>query len=161
MTKDIHYWVNYLKLSQHPEGGFFKETYRSEHVFTPEGYTGERSVSTSIYYMLGQNDFSSFHKLKSDEIWHYYFGDTARLHMIDSEGKYQIRDVGPNPEAGEAFQVLIPANTWFVAETLGEYSLVGCTVAPGFDFTDFNLSGRETMLELFPKHREIILRFTR
>ena len=161
MTKNIEYWVNYLKLSKHPEGGYYRETYRSQYSITPEGYPGERNVSTSIYYLLGQNDFSSFHRLKSDEIWHFYYGDSARIHMIDQEGKYQIRDVGSNPEAGEAFQVLIPSNTWFAAETLGEYSLVGCTVAPGFDFSDFNLSGRDNMLHLFPKYKEIILRFTR
>lgn len=158
--------IERLGLLPHPEGGFFKEIYRSEEVLQkqmlPQRFLGERNFSTSIYFLLANENKSHFHKIKSDEIWHFYSGTTLILHMIDSVGNYKCLKVGNDFEKNEIPQAVVPHGVWFAAEVedKNSYALVGCTVAPGFDFQDFELAKRENLLALFPMHSEVINKFT-
>lgn len=158
--------VNKLDFQPHPEGGYFKEVYRSEEEMKsedlPERYKSPRCFGTSIYYMLEGERFSSFHKLKSDEIWHFYLGSPIILHLINKEGKYSKVIVGQNVDEDEHLQFTIPHGTWFAAEVKDKssFSLVGCTVSPGFDFADFEMGERNNLIEMFPKFKDIIEKLT-
>jgi len=164
--KDAHYWIHNLSLSPHPEGGFFRETYRSKeivpHAALPNRFSGERHFSTMIYYLLQQGDFSAFHRLKSDECWHFYGGGPLDLHIL-SENRHQMIIIGTEVADGEYLQYTVPAGAWFASEPHkgSSYSLVGCTVSPGFDFVDFEMANRRGLIEEFPKHRDLITRLTR
>lgn len=151
--KSAKFWIEKLSLERHPEGGWFKEIYRSTEtipeISLPEGFSGSRNFSTSIYYLLERDDFSSFHRIKSDEIWHYYTGNSS-LEIISIEQvelKKQI--LGNQGEVNQNFQVVVPKNTWFAARLTNTkgYALAGCTVSPGFHFDDFEMAGRELILE--------------
>jgi uncharacterized protein len=158
--------INKLKLIPHPEGGFFNEIYRSEKIIKksslPDQFNGDRNYSTSIYYLLEGEHISFFHKLISDELWHFYKGSPLILHCLSCGIYLKIR-IGNNIERNESFQYLIQANTWFAAEVEDKksYTLVGCTVAPGFDYSDFELAKRKSLLTEFPQFEEIILKFTK
>jgi predicted cupin superfamily sugar epimerase len=164
--KNAEFWISHLELQKHPEGGYFREIYRSDETIgknnLPVRYQGERSFSTSIYFLLKAGEFSAFHKILSDEIWHFYQGDPVELFLISKSGNLQTLRLGNDPSEGEVFQLVIPNGTWFAARVSGKnYSLVGCTVAPGFDFTDFELAGKETLIQKFPRHQDIIDSLTR
>ena len=157
-----HYLKQKLQLQQHPEGGWFKEVYRSEGSFPTSilanDYSGERDFCTSIYYLLNGDEFSLFHKIKSDEVWHYYTGNSEIEIVLLKDGTLDKKIIGNGTE----FQVVIPKNTWFAAHlkyTSG-YALVGCTVSPGFHFDDFELGNRESLLEQFPFAKKEILLYT-
>lgn len=158
--------ITRFNLTEHPEGGYFKEAYRSngiiqnEHL-SPE-FVGDRNYSTSIYFLLTSNKFSAFHKINQDETWHFYKGSTLKLHMISPDGDYSFVMIGNNLEQDEQPQFVVPAGYWFAAEVLKEksYAFTGCTVAPGFDFKDFVLPKREELIQLFPQYSEIITRLT-
>jgi predicted cupin superfamily sugar epimerase len=160
-------WILHLNLLPHPEGGHYKELYRSgesikrEHL--PERFTGDRVFSTSIYYLLEQGDFSAFHRIKQDEIWHHYDGDGLEVHIIKPNGDYEIKKVGKNITNGEEPQVMIEAGDIFGSRPIAgtDYALLGCSVSPGFDFDDFELNHRDQLLELYPQHGAIILQLTR
>lgn len=166
MTEPVRKIVEKLELLPHPEGGFYKEVYRSEELIPKEGlaerFPDTRSISTSIYYLLEGENISHFHKIKSDEIWHFYAGTTLLLHQIDSGGKYSCIHVGNNFQNGEAPQALVMNGNWFAAEVKDKnsYALVGCTVAPGFDFADFELAVQKDLCNKFPQHKDLIKRFT-
>lgn len=159
--------VNKLNLLPHPEGGFYKETYRSEGLISEgslnEKFSGKRSYCTGIYFLLTKDNFSAFHKIKQDEMWHFYDGDPLAVHIIHSDGTYQKQLIGTNFSKGEVPQFVVPAGSWFAScvENGGKYSLVGCTVAPGFDFDDFELAQRDHLTTEFPKHKAIIESLTR
>jgi predicted cupin superfamily sugar epimerase len=165
--KNSLYWVNKLKLIKHPEGGYFKEVYRAsesikqEHL--PERYSGDRNFATSIYFLISSENFSAFHKIKSDETWHFYYGSPLTLHIIDNDGKYSKIMIGNNPEEGEVFQFTVASGDWFAAsvEKNNSYTLLGCTVAPGFHFDDFELGKRKEMIKKFPQYESVINKFTR
>lgn len=158
--KSAKFWIEKLGLQKHPEGGWFKEVYRSEDVVTsnalPKGFSGERNFSTSIYYLLEGDDFSAFHRIKSDELWHYYTG-TSCIEIVWIDGE-QIRKskVGSNIESNEYFQVVIPKNHWFAAHLLSKngFALVGCTVSPGFNFNDFEMADK-SLIEDFPELKDV------
>ncbi|MFA6979359.1 MAG: cupin domain-containing protein [Ignavibacteriaceae bacterium] len=160
------YWIHKLDLIKHLEGGYYKEIYRSEEVIAlealPDRYSGERNVSTSIYFMLDKEQVSHFHKLQSDEIWHFYYGGSLTIYMINESGNYSVQKLGRNLDEGEALQFVIPKCTWFAAEVNDKksFSLIGCTVAPGFDFADFELSKREELVKQFPQYKSLIERLT-
>lgn len=164
---NAEYWIEKLCLTKHPEGGWFKEVYRSseeikeEHL--PERYSGGRNHSTSIYFLLTSDTFSAFHKIKSDELWHFYTGSAVTVYMIDENGTYSEVNLGSNHEACEVFQCVMPRGVWFGAKVnqADSFSLVGCTVAPGFHFDDFELAKRDEMVKQFPQHKEIIEKLTR
>lgn len=155
-----------LDLIPHPEGGFYKETYRSaEEIYLNQsnnGIQGKRNQSTGIYFLLTADSFSAFHKIKQDEMWHFYSGSPLCLHTIDTARKHSKIIIGNDILQGQTPQFVVPANTWFAAHVLeGAFSLVGCTVSPGFDFKDFELPTRDSLISSFPEHRDIIIKLTR
>ncbi len=165
--RDAGYWIEKLQLEAHPEGGYFRQTYRADVIIEktalPASYSGDRAVSTAIYFLLEGKNFSAFHRLRSDEMWHFYAGDPLVVHVIGPEGKYSTILLGSDPEAGQVFQAVVKAGCWFashVADWKG-WALVGCTVAPGFDFEDFELGKREELVAKYPQHGEVIERLTR
>lgn len=167
MNSRIEELVHKLDLLPHPEGGFYKETYRSDGVIPQkelgDEFSGPRNYCTGIYFLLTEGNFSAFHKINQDEMWHFYEGDPLRVHMIDRTGTYTFQDIGLDLDAGQLPQCTVPAGVWFASEVAnaGNYSLVGCTVSPGFDFDDFELPSRSKLIGLFPDHKEIISRLTR
>ena len=164
--KTADYWIEKLEMNPHPEGGYFKEVYRAEEshsaVHLPERFGGDRSHSTSIYFLLKGDDVSKFHRIKSDEIWHFYEGASVTIYRITPDGELINVPVGRNMENGESLQTVIPAGDWFGAEVNdpGFFSLCGCTVAPGFHFDDFELAERDKLIKEFPQHTDIITRLT-
>jgi predicted cupin superfamily sugar epimerase len=163
--KSASYWVDAYQMKPHPEGGYYAETYRSAgsipHYALPEGFAGNRSFSTAIYFLLEPPHFSSLHRIQSDEIWHFYAGGPLEISVIDPSGDFRLIRLGSDPDAGEVFQAVVPAGSWFGARPVRTYALVGCTVAPGFDFSDFELGTRSGLLDLFPQHRDIVRQLTR
>ncbi len=138
------------------EGGYFRETYRSATV--KDG----RALSTAIYYMLTANTVSLFHRLKSDEIWHFYQGDVVELVMLHPDSSVEVVDLGTNLTLGQRSQVVIPAGTWQGARLAdgGAWSLMGCTVAPGFEFADWELAERDLLQQQYPGAGKWIDRLT-
>ena len=161
------YFVKHLQLQPHPEGGFFKETYRSGGIISSgclsPAFNGDRNYSTAIYFLLQKEDYSAFHRIASDECWHFYEGGTLLVHMIDQRGKYSCIHLGRKVDEGEIFQFVVPANCWFASEPAPgtEFTLVGCTVAPGFDFADFEMADKKTLINQFSQHQLIIERLCR
>ncbi len=159
--------VKELNLLPHPEGGYYKETYRSEGIITQtcltSDFSGDRNMATGIYFLIEKGNFSALHKIKSDETWHFYYGDTLEVIEIDEQGKLTITQIGSNLQEGETFQYTVKANTWFGSRvnSNGNFSLVGCTVYPGFDFNDFELAQQQDLIQLFPQHRQLIIELTR
>ncbi len=164
---DAAYWIDRLQLTAHVEGGAFREIYRSDLVLPrqdlPAAFNGDRSASTSIYFLLAKGQFSAFHRIAADEVWHFYYGDPLLVHEITPDGQLTTHRLGSNPENGESFQTVVKAGSWFASlpSPGSEYGLVGCTVAPGFDFADFELADGAALSAEFPKHAELILQLTR
>jgi predicted cupin superfamily sugar epimerase len=160
-------WIDHLGLSPHPEGGYFRQTYKSDltiaHNGLPASFQGDRSASTAIYFLLEGDDFSAFHRLASDELWHFYAGSALTVFVIDPEGNEFELLVGNRPEAGEVFQAVVNAGCWFASRVVDAngYALVGCTVAPGFEFADFELATRAELCKLYPAHAMLIAQLTR
>ena len=159
--------IEQFELEPHPEGGFFKETYRSDGTIPPNALDpdieGERNYCTGIFFLLSSSDFSDFHKINQDEMWHFYKGSPLKIHMIAPNGDYSYAIVGNAYEKDQAPQFTVPAKYWFAAEVLepDSFSFVGCTVSPGFDFKDFVLPTRKSLIDLFPKHDALISKFTK
>lgn len=166
MNNSISDLISKLKLKPHPEGGFFRETYRSRGEINKssldQDYKGKRSYSTCIYFLLTSDNFSAFHRIKQDEIWHFYDGSPINLHIISDLGVYTNHSIGINLQKGEIPQFVVPGRSWFAAEVVNPnaYSLIGCTVSPGFSFEDFELKSRNDLISLFPDKEDIILRLT-
>lgn len=162
MSTKIDAIIQTLNLAPHPEGGFYKRIYASENsIKTTQGET--RHAMTGIYFLITGNSFSAFHRLDADESWHYYEGNTPLIiHSIDKNRQYQSHTLDPN---NRTYQCVIPANTWFASQcqntTDDSYVLVGCNVAPGFDFTHFELAKRDNLTDQFPEHAVIIKTLTR
>ncbi len=159
--KIAQHWVETLELTPHPEGGYFRETYRAAESISaaalPTRFSGDRNLCTSIYFLLEAGQASTFHRIKSDEIWYFHLGTPIRIHSIADDGSANSVLLGE-----EAFQTVVPAGVWFGAE-LAEasgYALVGCAVSPGFDFADFELARRDALIQDFPQHRALIKRLT-
>ncbi len=157
MTQEIELLIEKLELLPHPEGGFYKETYRSNETIA----SGNRQLMTSIYFLLTSNNVSKFHRIKSDEIWFFHSGSPLIVHVLDEKGHTENL-VGLDIQKGELPQFMVPKNTIFGSSVRGEnsYSLVSCVVAPGFDFADFELFTKEDLLPLFPLQEEIIAQLT-
>jgi len=165
-NKRIEQLVLQLQLEKHPEGGYYKEVYRSSEIILeeslPERYSGDRSFATSIYYLIDGEYPSLFHRLKSDEIWHFYEGSPVDVHIIDPGGNYTRITMGDLSMQNHNYQITIPKNHWFggIVRKRDSYTLLGCTVSPGFDFKDFEMAEQDSLLSKFPEHREIILKLT-
>lgn len=168
MTKKATDWIEALQLTPHPEGGWYREIYRAEETISPEGlparFTGGRNFSTAIYFLLTGHETSAFHRIRQDEVWHFYDGTGLTVHMIDPSGRYSAFKLGRDVSTGEQLVAVVPAGWLFgasVYKTVADaYALVGCTVAPGFDFADFEMPSRKTLLEQYPEHRGVIERLT-
>lgn len=160
------YWIEKLGLLAHPEGGFYKETYKSSDAvsahYLPDRFSGKRVFSTGIYFLLKSGHFSAFHKIQSDEMWHFYEGHTLEIVYIDHTEILHIIKLGRNLDNGEVLQAVVPANTWFGSflPEKSDYALVGCTVSPGFDFQDFELADRKVLTNLYPQFSDIIAKLT-
>lgn len=133
--------IRRYQMQQHPEGGWYAETYRHSKAYDFPGFEGSRNISTSILFLLPEGQKSALHRIKSDEIWYYHAGGTLHIITLDENGMEQRHPLGSNIEKGDNFQYTVKAGTWFGAEpTEGSgYCLVGCSVSPGFDFRDFEL----------------------
>jgi Uncharacterized conserved protein len=156
------YWIEKLQLATHIEGGAFREVYRSSMTVVPDGFPGERNYATSIYFLLQQHQFSAFHRIKSDETWHFYYGDALIVYEIDRSGQLIEHHLGNEPDKGQQFQCAIAAGNWFAARVAegGAYTLCGCTVSPGFDFADFELARQHELLTQYPQHASLIKALT-
>lgn len=153
--------IDHYQMEAHPEGGWYKETYRcSESTHIKD--VGERSLMTSIYFLLESHQTSNFHVIKSDELWFYHSGSALTVHCIYPNGEYNKLHIGPDFEKGQTFQALVPKGTIFGSsvDEANTFAMVGCTVAPGFDFNDFKLFERDELLNQFPAHKKIIDRLT-
>nr|CAG8435640.1 13593_t:CDS:1 [Entrophospora candida]CAG8563410.1 2001_t:CDS:1 [Entrophospora candida] len=164
------YFIKKLHLEPHPEGGYYSQIYQDKSVIKKVGlsdkFDGNRSCSTVIYFLLDRKNFSTFHRIKSDEGWHYYAGNTSvKIYEIKTDGKLIVHNLGNNIDKGEKFFSVVEKNAWFGAE-LGDqnddnFALVGCSVAPGFDYKDFEMATFGYLSEQYPQHIKIIEKLTR
>ena len=162
MKKPAEYWIDALALTAHPEGGYFKETYISPDLLPSEGlpdrYDGDRACAKAIYFFLYNDHVSRFHRLTCEEIWCHHAGDALTLFMIDQHGSLREARLGTDLDHGERPQIVVPHDVWFGAKVnkKNSHALVSCITAPGFDFKDFELATRETLLHEYPQHKDII-----
>lgn len=160
-------YISSLNLQPHPEGGYFAETYRADETIPahalPDRFGEARAFGTAIYFLLESHHISALHRIKSDEIWHFYAGAPLEVFVIYPDATLRVIRLGSNPDRGEVFQAVVPAGCWFGSKPFVEltstntpFSLVGCTVAPGFDFADFEMADRAALLTEYPQHRTVI-----
>lgn len=152
--------IRRFDLQPHPEGGFFREIYRSQIVLDHPAAPAKspRNCSTLIYYLLSEPQFSAFHRVKwSDEIWHLYAGGPLELHLIDDQERYRVVTL-TSPLADGEPSAVVPAGWWQAARLPAgtPWAFGGCTVAPGFDFADFEMPQLEELVERFPQHEEVL-----
>jgi predicted cupin superfamily sugar epimerase len=166
MHQEAKDWVDRLELLPHPEGGFFKETYRSSTDVSQnalgDAFKGSRSISTGIYYLLTGTDFSALHRIASDEMWHFYAGSSLRVEGLHPDGSRE--DWVLSNRIGHGLpQAIVPAGVWFGSRLVDPegFALVGCTVSPGFDFGDFEMADRAQLQSAFPVHTKWIESLTR
>ena len=154
--------IQQYNLQPHPEGGWYKETYKSNEQIAggalPGRFGGDRAFSTAIYFLLERGNFSAFHRIKSDECWHFYAGDPLLIYVIQTNGTLDIIHLGNDIEKGQVFQFVVPANCWFASTPApgSHFCFVGCTVAPGFDFADFEMAKTALLCASFPQHTATI-----
>lgn len=159
--------IEKLALKPHPEGGYYRETYRADEIIPATAlasrYSGARSISTCIYYMLDANTFSTMHRVQSDEVYHFYCGDPLELLLLHPNGKTEVVVVGSDIAAGHHPQFVIPRGVWQGSRVKpgGAFSLIGATVAPGFDFADFEIGTRADLIASYPAEKELISALTR
>ena len=160
-------YIQHYQLMPHPEGGWYRQTYAAVEMISkdalPDRFGADRVFSTAIYFLLEQGNFSAFHRIKSDECWHFYAGDPLQVYVIQADGKLAITHLGNDIAKGQLFQYVVPANCWFASQPApgSEYSFVGCTVAPGFHFDDFELADAVALSALHPQHTTIISQLCR
>jgi hypothetical protein len=159
--------IRQLGLQPHPkEGGFFRETYRAEEAWPasalPARYQGMRSASTAIYYLLTPNTYSALHRVQTDEIFHFYLGDPIRMLQLEPNGQGRSIVLGPDVLGGQQLQVVVPRGVWqgSCLEPGGAFALLGCTVAPGFEYADYQSGDRQLLLAQYPAFADMIRRLT-
>ena len=159
--------IKHLQLQPHPkEGGFFRETFRSSESFAasalPPRYQGSRAASTAIYYLLTPNTYSALHRLQTDETFHFYLGDSIRMLQLHPDGSTETIVLGPDVMGGQQLQVVVPRGVWqgSLLEPGGAFALLGCTVAPGFEYADYESGDRQTLLTRYPAAADWIRRLT-
>ena len=154
-------------LVPHPEGGWYKQTYKSNEQIAaetlPKRFGASRFFSTAIYFLLEKGNFSAFNRIKSDECWHFYAGDPLLVHIIEQNGDLKVISLGSDHEKGQSFQYVVPANCWFASRPApgSEYCFVGCTVSPGFEFEDFELADTTELSIMYPQHKSVIIELCR
>jgi predicted cupin superfamily sugar epimerase len=167
MQETVKRIVERFELRPHPEGGYFREVYRSalsvDHPGVEPPHGARRSAGTQIYFLLATNDFSAFHRVRSsDEIWHLYAGGRLELHTIDDRQSYAKRVLTTDLESGEPMSI-VPAGCWQAARLApgSDWAFCGCTVAPGFDFADFEMPPAHELVAAYPAHETVIRELTR
>ncbi len=158
MMKTKEQWIQELHLLPHPEGGYYRQTDKSENLFGKE--EKKLPLYTNIYFLLTKESPSHFHRLVSDELWFYHGGNPLTIHSIYPNGDYKKNVLGLGIEQGEMLHHTVPAGVIFGSTVEEGYALVSCTVVPGFDFSDFKLFKEEELLEVYPQHEEIIKHLT-
>lgn len=159
--KGAREWIERLGLQEHPEGGFYREVFRSEMRGSVAGFAEEREIGTSIYFLITEEAPSRLHRLRGEEIWHWHAGSPLSLHLIDPVDRtYEQRHLNSLPGGPGEPQCVVPAGVWFGATVESGYALVGCTVLPGFRFEDFEMGERDELLRAFPDHAAIIRSLT-
>lgn len=159
--------IHQYSLQPHPEGGWYVQTYKSKELIPvdalPERFNGSRPFSTAIYFLLEEGNFSAFHRIKSDECWHFYTGGPLLVYVIRQDGTLEVVTLGGDGSKEQLFQYVVPANCWFASEPApgSSFSFVGCTVAPGFDFADFELAEATMLISFYPQHENIIRKLCR
>ena len=159
--------IRNLMLLDHPEGGYYRETYRSRGKISAKdlnpAFRGERNCSTAIYFLLTSDNFSAFHRIRQDEVWHFYEGSNIVLHLLKPDGSYEKVILGPDIARGQHLQYVVEAGIWFSSEVPepNSYALAGCTVAPGFDFEDFEMAKARELLAQYPGFNDLITRLCR
>ena len=154
-------------LESHPEGGWYKQSYKSNEQIAaralPERFGANKAFSTAIYFLLEKGNFSAFHRIKSDECWHFYAGDPLLIYIIEQTGELKVISLDSDHESGQSFQYVVPANCWFASRPApeSEYCFVGCTVSPGFEFDDFELADASELSTIYPQHKPIIIELCR
>jgi len=167
MNKTTENWIKNLNLEKHPEGGWFNEIYRSDEIIKkknlPDRFSGDRNFSTSIYFLLTSEEISVFHKIKQDEIWYFHDGSSLTIQVIDEKGNHFRISLGKNISIGQKPQAVIKTGWIFAAsvDNADSFSLVGCNVAPGFNFDDFEMPLEKKLLEEYPQHEKVIKQFTK
>ncbi|HNP24134.1 MAG TPA: cupin domain-containing protein [Panacibacter sp.] len=167
MKQKANTYIETFGLKPHPEGGYYVRSYQSEitieQTCLPGRFNGSRLLSTAIYYLLKENDFSAFHRLNNDECWHFYAGGSLALFIIENDGSLQQVILGNNIAEKEVPQFVIKAGKWFAAAPCAPaaFSFVGCTLAPGFDFDDLEFANRDMLVAQYPTHKSLIEKFTR
>lgn len=156
--------ISRLNLLPHPEGGYYAETFRADETTNPGGrYPSDRSTGTAIYYLLTPDTFSGMHILTSDEIFHFYLGDAVEQLHLFADGSHRMVEIGTDIVAGQRPQMVVPKNVWQGARLKpgGQFALLGCTVAPGFDFADFSMGKRADLMKRWPDATDMISALTR
>jgi uncharacterized protein len=163
---DAKYWIETLGLAEHPEGGYYREIYRSDETLAkealPDRFLSMHAFATSIYYLLEYDDVSHFHRLNQDEIWHFYEGSPVMIYTLQKR-RLTVHRLGRNPAKGQLPMLVIPRGTLFAAELENKrsYALLGCTVSPGFKFEDFEMPTRSELTQHFPEHLDLLNRLSR
>ena len=153
--QDALYWIQHLDLQPHPEGGYYKEVFRSAEQIARSGSAVARHACTSIYYLLDGEDYSGFHRILSDEIWYFHKGMPVNIHIINTHGQHEVWELSDRP-AG-SLSVVVPAGLWFAAALPSRkgYALASCAVAPGFEFTEFEMASREALQKEYPGYEAL------
>lgn len=157
-TPNAAYWIGHLNLQPHPEGGYFKEIFRSQIELSRRSPVGVKQACTSIYYLLEGEDYSGFHRIASDEIWYFHKGEPLHIHVIAGDGEHIVHELSDTATGN--LSVIVPAGLWFAAEIPAKtgFVLVSCAVAPAFDFSEFEMAKRESLLKEYPQHSAVINR---
>lgn len=161
MEQTAGYWINHLQLQPHPEGGFYREVFRSEMEVMRSPSLLAKRACTSIYYLLEGGDFSGFHRIASDEIWYFHKGSPLHIHVIDENSEHLILEL--SDEATGGLSVVVKAGLWFAAEIPSKkgFTLVSCAVAPGFEFDEFEMADKEQLTTLYPRYSELFVKLCR
>ena len=161
MENNARYWINKLNLQAHPEGGFYKEVFRSQIEVTVANSNKQKQAITSIYYLLAGDDYSGFHRIKSDEIWYLHTGVPLVIHVLNDAGLLQSIELS-DTETGR-LSAVIPAGLWFAAEIPSKqgFCLASCAVAPGFDFSEFEMAEKGALSESYPQYKDLIAKLCR
>jgi uncharacterized protein len=159
--------IKLLGLKPHPEGGYFRETYRSDEMIDkdalPKRYAGDRRYGTAIYYLLTREAFSAIHRIKTDEVYHFYLGDPVELVQLLPDGSGRVMLLGNDLTSGAHVQTVVSRETWQGARLAegGKYALLGTTVSPGFEFADFETADRTDLIRSYPSFTDSIIALTR
>lgn len=155
------HWIKHLNLQPHPEGGWYREVFRSDKQVSRLNETASKNACTSIYYLLENDDYSGFHRIASDELWYFHKGAPLHIHAIDENGEHTIHELSDTP-TGNLFAA-IKAGWWFASEIPSKagYTLVSCAVAPGFEFSEFEMAEKEKLMARYPQYTGLLTRLCR